>query len=75
MSYLKDIKESLKNIDDLCSNALKESDDCEFYIREINCHAEEALDNFEHLISELKMGEEKLIEAARIIEEYLHGRD
>lgn len=75
MSYLKDIKESLKNIDDLCSKASKESDDCEFYIREINWHAEEALDNFEHLISELKIGEEKLIEAARIIEEYLHGKD
>ena len=75
MSYLKDIKESLKNIDDLCSKALKESDDCEFYIREINWHAEEVLDDFEHLISELKMGEEKLIEAARIIEEYLHGKD
>jgi hypothetical protein len=72
MSYLKDIKESFKNIDDLCSKALKERDDCEFYIREINYHAEEALDNFEQLIAELKMGEEKLIEAAKIIEEYLH---
>lgn len=75
MSYLRDIKESLKNIDDLCSEALKKSDDCEFYIREINSHAEEVLDNFEHLISELKIGEEKLIEASRIIEEYIHGRD
>ena len=75
MSYLKDIKESLKNIDDLCSQALKESDDCEFYIREINIHAEDALDNFEHLINELKIGEEKLIEATRIIEEYINGRD
>lgn len=75
MSYLKDIKESLKNIDDLCSKALKESDDCEYYIREINSHADEALDNFEQLIAELKIGEEKLIEASRIIEEYLHGKD
>jgi hypothetical protein len=77
MSYLKDIKESLKNIDDLLAKnkELTEKLDCEFYIREINWHAEEALDNFEHLISELKMGEEKLIEAARIIEEYLHGKD
>lgn len=75
MSYLRDIKESLKNIDDLCSKALKESDDREFYIREINWHADEALDNFEHLIAELKIGEEKLIEASRIIEKYLNGRD
>jgi hypothetical protein len=75
MSYLRDIKESLKNIDDLCSKALKESDDCEFYIREINSHAEEVLDNFEHLISELKIGEEKLSESLRIIEEYLNGKD
>ena len=75
MSYLKDVKESLKKIDELCSKALKESDDCEFYIREINSHAEEALDNFEYLISELKIGEEKLLEATRIIEEYINGRD
>lgn len=75
MSYLRDIKESLKNIDDLCSKALKESDDCESYIREINWHAKDALDNFEHLIAELKIGEEKLIEASRIIQEYINGRD
>ena len=75
MSYLKEIKESLKNIDYLCSKALKESDDCEFYIREINFHADEALDNFEQLIAELKIGEEKLIEASKIIEEYIHGKD
>ena len=75
MSYLSDIKESFKNIDDLCSKALKGSDDFEFYIREINWYAKEALDNFEHLIIELKMGKEKLIESARIIEEYLHGKD
>nr|DAN36210.1 MAG TPA: hypothetical protein [Caudoviricetes sp.] len=75
MSYLKDIKESLKNIDDLCSKALKESGDCEFYIREINSHTEDVLDNFEQLIAELKIGEEKLIEASKIIEEYIHGRD
>ena len=75
MSYLRDIKESFKNINDLCSEALKESDDCEYYIREINSHADEALDNFEQLIAELKIGEEKLIEASRIIEEYLHGKD
>jgi|GEM_PF-2023578 hypothetical protein len=75
MSYLKDIKKSLKNIDDLCGKALKESDDCEFYIREINWYADEVLDNFEKLINELKIGEEKLIEASKIIEEYLNGRD
>ena len=75
MSYLRDIKESLKNIDDLCSKALKESDDCEFYIREINSHTDDVLNNFEHLIAELKIGEEKLIEATRIIEEYLNGKD
>lgn len=37
--------------------------------------AKEAFDNLEHLISELKIGEKKLIDASRIIEEYLHGKD
>lgn len=75
MSYLKDIKESLKNIDDLCDGALKENDDYVFYINEIQDFAQSVLSNFESLIYELKLGEEKLIEAARIIEEYLHGKD
>lgn len=75
MSYLKDIKESLKNIDDLCDDALKENDDYVFYINEIQAFAQSVLSNFESLIYELKFGEEKLIEAARIIEEYLHGKD
>ena len=71
MSYLKDIKESLKNIDDLCGKALKESDDCEFYIREINWYANEVLDNFENLINKLKIGEEKLIEASKLLKNTL----
>lgn len=75
MSYLKDIKESLKNIDDLCDGALKENDDYVFYINEIQAFAQSVLSDFESLIYELKFGEEKLIEAARIIEEYLHGKD
>ena len=75
MSYLKYIKESLKNIDDLCDGALKENDDYVFYINEIQAFAQSVLSNFESLIYELKLGEEKLIEAARIIEEYLHGKD
>lgn len=75
MSYLKDAKEALRKIDTLCSEALKESDDYKFYINEINFYASEALDNFEHLISELKIGERKLIDALSIIEEYLHGKD
>ena len=75
MSYLKDIKESLKNINDLCGKALKESDDFELYIREINWYADEVLDNFENLINELKIGEDRLKEALEIFEDYIHGRD
>ena len=75
MSYLQDAKEAFRKIDELCNQALREGGDYKFYIREINAHAEEALDNFEHLISELKLGEKKLTEASKIIEEYLHGKD
>lgn len=35
MSYLKDVKDSLKNIDELCDDALKEANDYEFYVEEI----------------------------------------
>lgn len=75
MSYLRDIKESLKNIDGLCEDALKEDDDYKFYIHEIQTFAKSVLSDFESLIYELKLGEDKLIEASKIIEEYLNGRD
>lgn len=75
MSYLKDIKESLKNIDELCDDALKEADDYPLYIKLIQSMVGSAVSDFESLIYELKLGEEKLIEAAKIIEEYLHGKD
>ena len=75
MSYLKDVKESLKNIDELCDDALKDGDDYPFYIKEIQSMVSDAISNFESLIYELKLGEEKLIVATRIIEEYINGRD
>ena len=75
MSYLKDVKESLKNIDELCDDALKEADDYAFYIKQIKIMVVNAVSDFESLIYELELGEEKLIEAAKIIEEYLHGKD
>lgn len=75
MSYLKDVKDSLKNIDELCYDALKEADDYPFYIKEIQSMVSDAISDFESLIYELKLGEEKLIEATRIIEEYVNGRD
>ena len=75
MSYLKDVKDSLKNIDELCDDALKEADDYAFYIKQIQTMVGNAISDFESLIYELKIGEEKLIEASRIIEEYLHGKD
>ena len=75
MSYLKDVKDSLKNIDELCDDALKEADDYEFYVEEIQATVKNAINDFESLIYELKLGEEKLIEATRIIEEYLNGKD
>lgn len=75
MSYLKYVKDSLKNIDELCYDALKEDDDYPFYINEIQSMVGDAISGFESLIYELKLGEEKLIEASRIIEEYLNGRD
>lgn len=75
MSYLKDVKDSLKNIDELCDDALKEADDHAFYIKQIQTMVGNAISDFESLIYELKIGEEKLIEASRIIEEYLHGKD
>ena len=75
MSYLKDVKDSLKNIDELCDDALKEANDYEFYVEEIQATVKNAINDFESLIYELKLGEEKLIEATRIIEEYINGRD
>ena len=75
MSYLRDIKESLKNIDELCDDALKEDDDYPFYIKEIQSMVGDAISGFESLIYELKLGEENLKEATRIIEKYLNGRD
>ena len=75
MSYLKDVKESLKNIDELCDDALKEADDYAFYIKQIKIMVVNAVSDFESLIYELKIGEEKLIEATRIIEEYVNGKD
>lgn len=75
MSYLKDVKDSLKNIDELCDDALKEADDYPFYIKQIQSMVNNAISDFESLIYELELGEDKLIEAAKIIEEYLHGKD
>ena len=75
MSYLKDVKESLNNIDELCDDALKEADDYAFYIKQIQTMVGNAISDFESLIYELKLGEEKLIEASGIIEEYLNGKD
>lgn len=75
MSYLKGVNESLKNIDELCDDALKEADDYAFYIKQIQIMVDNAINDFESLIYELKLGEEKLIEATRIIEEYINGRD
>lgn len=75
MSYLKDVKDSLKNIDELCDDALKEADDYAFYIKQIQTMVGNAISDFESLIYELKLGEEKLLEASEIIHEYLHGKD
>lgn len=75
MSYLKDVKESLKNINELCDDALKEDDDYAFYVKQIQTMVDNAISDFESLIYELKLGGEKLIEATRIIEEYINGRD
>lgn len=75
MSYLRYIKESLKNIDELCDDALKEDDDYPYYIKEIQSMVGDAISGFESLIYELKIGEEKLIEATSIIKEYIDGKD
>lgn len=75
MSYLKDVKESLKNIDELCYDALKEADDYEFYVEEIQATVKNAINDFESLTYELKLGKEKLIEATRIIKEYINGME
>lgn len=72
MGYLKGVKESLKYIDELCDDALREADDYPFYIKEIQSMVGDAISGFESLIYELKLGEEKLIEATRIIQEYLN---
>ena len=75
MSYLKGVKDSLKYIDELCDDALKEADDYQFYIKQIKSMVKTAVSDFESLIYELELGEDKLIEAARIIEKYLHSKD
>ncbi|WP_455027401.1 hypothetical protein [Neisseria elongata] len=75
MSYLKDVQDSLKNIDELCYGALKEDDDYVFYIKEIHSRVDDAISNFESLILELKIGEDRLKEALEIFEDYIHGRD
>nr|DAS53251.1 MAG TPA: hypothetical protein [Caudoviricetes sp.] len=75
MSYLKDVKDSLNSIDELCRNALREDDDYRYYINEIRDMAYAAISDFESLIYELKVGKEKLIEAKSIIEEYIDGKD
>ena len=75
MSYLKDVNESLKNIDELCDDALKDGDDFAFYIKQIQSMVGDAISDFESLIYELKLGKEKLIEATSIIEEYIDGKD
>lgn len=74
MSYLKYINESLKNIDELCDDALND-DDYPYYIKEIQSMVGDAISGFESLIYELKLGKEKLIEATSIIEEYIDGKD
>lgn len=75
MSYLKGVKDSLTYIDELCDDALKEADDYSFYIKQIKSMVKTAVSDFESLIYELELGEDKLIEAARIIEKYLHSKD
>ncbi len=46
MSYLRYIKESLKNIDELCDDALND-DDYPFYIKEIQSMVGDAISGFE----------------------------
>ena len=75
MSYLEKVQDSLKNIDELCYDALKEDDDYVFYIKEIHNRVDDAISNFELLIFELKNGEDRLKEALEIFEDYIHGRD
>ncbi|WP_455020383.1 hypothetical protein [Neisseria sicca] len=74
MSYLRYIKESLKNIDELCDDALND-DDYPFYIKEIQSMVGDAISGFESLIYELKLSKDKLIEATSIIEKYIDGKD
>lgn len=71
MSYLKIIKESLKDINELCDDALKEDDNYEFYIKEIRIIADNTISDFESLIYELKNGEEKLTEATKLFKNTL----
>lgn len=75
MIYLENIKGLLKDIDELCDDALKEDDDYVFYMKEIQSIVGSAISDFDSLIYELKLGEEKLIEATKIIQEYLNGKD
>ena len=75
MSYLKSVQDSLKNIDELCYDAMKEDDDYVFYIKEIHSRVDDAISNFESLVFELKFGEDRLKEALEIFGNYIHGRD
>lgn len=75
MSYVKDVKDSLNSINELCRNALRDDDDYRYYINEIRDMAYAATSDFESLIYELKVGKEKLIEATEIIEEYVNGKE
>lgn len=75
MSYLKEVEYSLKNIDELCDDAFKRDKDYDFYMGEIQATVKSAINDFESLTYELKLGKEKLIKATRIIEEYINGRD
>lgn len=46
MSYLKNVKDSLKDIDELCDDALKEADDYPFYINQIKSMVGNAVSDF-----------------------------
>lgn len=75
MSYLKDVKDSLDSIDELCRHALRDDDDYRYYINEIRDMVYAATSDFESLIYELKVGEKQLRESLGIFEEYINGRD
>lgn len=72
MSYLKDVEYSLKNIDELCDDALKRDKDYDFYVEEIQATVRSAIIDFQSLTYELKLSKEKLTEATRIIDGYIN---